>query len=273
MADTKKAVGDSPAGGKDERMMKKAISLALVAAMAVSLSACGQKESTNSETTSDESTVNSENPGTEKPDDVSDEQSDDTDVIVGGYNRADSPVITDEVKALVDRAFEDMVGAVYEPVAYIGSQVVKGTNHCILCKTAPVVLEPTETYALVYLYEDLDGNVEVSEIIDSGVETNISDLEGGWRKAESPVITEEVQTAFDKATDELVGVSYTPLAVLSSQVVSGTNYCIFCESKAVVSDAEAEYGFFYLYVDLEGNAEMTDYVPFDQANNDQGGEE
>jgi hypothetical protein len=73
-------------------------------------------------------------------------------------------------------------------------------------------------------------------------------------------VTDEILEAFNAASEKLLGVDYEPVAVLSSQVVSGTNYCILCESKVVAPDTEKGYSIAYLYVDLNGNAEITDVV-------------
>lgn len=186
--------------------------------------------------------------------------------IDGGWNRADSPVITSDVKKLVDKAVENIEGARYIPVAYIGSQVVAGTNHCVLCKIAPVVPGSVETYAIVYLYEDLEGNVEITDIIGSDIETyaDTSDKVGGWNETESPVVTEDVQNVIEKATEGLVGASYTPVAYLANQIVSGMNYCILCEVDVIYPGTEPSYSIVHVYKDLEGNAEITeifDFVP------------
>ena len=157
--------------------------------------------------------------------------------LVGGWTKAESPAVTDAHRALLDKALGNMLGAKYVPVAYLGSQIVAGTNHAILCKTAPVVPTPTEVYAIVYLYEKLDGSVE-------------------------PEITAELKALFDRATEGLLGVNYAPVALLSTQVVNGTNYCILCESTVVYPGAETAYAFLYLSKDLEGNAKVAEIVNF-----------
>lgn len=191
--------------------------------------------------------------------------------IEGGWDRADSPVITKDVKELVHKAVKNLVGARYIPVAYIGNQVVAGTNHCILCKIAPVTPDSIETYSLVYLYEDLEGNVEITDIIDSDAKTHTSDKaageDGGWNETKSPIVTKEAQAAIEKATEGLTGASYTPVAYLANQVVSGTNYCILCEVNVIYPGAEATYSIVHVYKDLEGNAEITDMFDFTPANN------
>ena len=87
---------------------------------------------------------------------------------VGGWSYAESTEITDDMKKVMEKATETLTGATYEPVAYIGSQVVAGTNHAILCKSTPSVAElnGATTYVLIYVYEDLQGNCEITETTD-----------------------------------------------------------------------------------------------------------
>ena len=87
---------------------------------------------------------------------------------VGGWAYAESTVITDDIFKVMEKATETLTGATYEPVAYIGSQVVAGTNHAILCKSRPSVAElnGATTYVLVYVYEDLQGKCEITETTD-----------------------------------------------------------------------------------------------------------
>ena len=117
-----------------------------------------------------------------------------------------------------------------------------------------------EKYGIVILYENLDGNVEITDVFEFDAETNINGLDGGWEQTESPVMTEEAQAAFDKAMEGFVGTDYVPVAFLSSQLVSGMNYCFLCEATVVYPGAETTYALVYVYQDLEGKAEITDIV-------------
>ncbi|MCI5847688.1 MAG: hypothetical protein MRZ98_08590 [Clostridiales bacterium] len=85
---------------------------------------------------------------------------------VGGWNPAADPSITDEVMAVFEKGTEGLTGVDYVPVAYLGSQVVAGTNHCFLCQATVVYPDAEPGYALMYLYEDLQGNVSVMNIAD-----------------------------------------------------------------------------------------------------------
>ncbi len=224
--------------------MKKLISLMLCGLTLLSVCACGQKPDVKAEPANTEVEIQ------------------ETGEITGGWNRADSPVVTDEVKALLEKALEGMSGANYTPVAYIGSQVVAGTNHAILCRVAPVYPDAEETYVIVYLYENLDGNVEITETVDSNRNADLSETEGGWAQPDTPALTDEAKAALEKALEGMDGANYNSIALISSQVVAGMNYCILCEITPVYPDAESHYALVYVYADLDGNAEITETVDF-----------
>lgn len=88
------------------------------------------------------------------------------DQITGAYEPAASPEITDEIQALCDKAFADLEGASYTPVALLATQVVAGTNYKILFEKELAVPDAEKTYAIGIIYEDLDGNASITEIDD-----------------------------------------------------------------------------------------------------------
>ena len=88
---------------------------------------------------------------------------------MGGWSYAEDPAVTDEMQARLDKALEGMVGASYLPVANLGTQVVAGLNRCLLCRVTPVVPDAQPHYALVYVYEDLQGGASLSQVIDLDV--------------------------------------------------------------------------------------------------------
>ena len=81
---------------------------------------------------------------------------------------------------------------------------------------------------------------------------------GGWNIVphEAEELPENAQAAFDKATEDLDGAEYTPVALMATQVVAGMNYCILCQITPVVPDAEPTWALVYIYADLQGDAEI-----------------
>lgn len=84
--------------------------------------------------------------------------------LLGGWAAAADPAVTEEARAAFDKAMEELVGVNYEPVALLGTQVVAGTNYCLLCKGTTVTLEPRTFYALIYINAAPDGEAQILEI-------------------------------------------------------------------------------------------------------------
>lgn len=275
--------------------MKKLTVLALCMAAAISMTACGQGQSSATTTSSKQTASQTESKQAEsKPtesekvesslDNLKDKESGSTHVtsegtnesedilessetservtIDGGWEMADSPKVPDEINKKLEKAQEALDGADYEAIAYLGSQVVAGTNYKLLCRITPVVPDAKDYFAIVTLYESLDGDVSFKEVLHSEKETGFNGLPGGWQKSETQEMTEEAKAALQKAVSEMVGAEYDPLALVATQVVSGTNYCILCEITPVVPDAVSNYGLVYVYEDLEGSAKITEIVDF-----------
>ena len=182
----------------------------------------------------------------------------DPEVLLGGWQDVDSPVIPAEVQAAFDKAMEGFTGSSYIPVAYLGRQVVSGTNYMLFCRQKMVVPDAVETYAFVTVYKDLQGNATITDVIGTGAETWISDLAGGWQAADSPEVTDAMEDMVDRAIDPVLGIDCDPEALLATQVVSGTNYCFLCEVEPVTSDDVEYYALVSIYEDLQGNVSLLD---------------
>lgn len=92
-----------------------------------------------------------------------------------------------------------------------------------------------------------------------------SPLVGGWTTEIDETISQEAFDALHKATADLLGCTYKPVACLSSQLVAGRNYCVLCRCTAATLNAVSYYALVYIYADLEGNADITDIRPLDIA--------
>ena len=88
-------------------------------------------------------------------------------------------------------------------------------------------------------------------------------LSGGWTPSADPAVTEDLQAVFDKGLEGLVGVRYTPVAYLGSQVVAGTNQAFLCQATVVYPGAEPYYTIVYLYEDLQGNVTILNIAELD----------
>ncbi|MBO5558184.1 hypothetical protein [Ruminococcus sp.] len=184
-------------------------------------------------------------------------------IVLGGWNiTLGDPSIDKHPDALaaIEKATAGMLGAKYEPIALLGTQIVAGKNYCILCRITPVTLDPKPTMKLVYVYEDTEGNAvitEIKEIIGAPVPGGFIANDGATDLNSNP----EVKNAFEKATKDLLGVDYEPIAYLGYQIVAGKNYLILCESKIVVPDPIPSLTLVTVYEDLDGNCKIINTEP------------
>ena len=180
--------------------------------------------------------------------------------ISGSWKQPASPELTAKVKSAFDKAFDGLVGASYTPVALLATRTTaSGTQYRVLCKSTAAYPGAEEDYTVVTLSKSWLGKAAIEDIGDALCPTDLTDDElaaGGWQEAESPALTKDALSAFNKATDGLVGVDYTPIALLSTQVVAGTNYRILCVATVVYPGAEPYYVVMTVYEGLDGSANI-----------------
>ncbi|MCQ2529687.1 MAG: hypothetical protein MJ086_00300 [Lachnospiraceae bacterium] len=195
-------------------------------------------------------------------------------MVAGGWT-----VNSDETKAFLPEGFEEVfnkalegyAGMGLEPVAYLGSQVVAGRNHMVLCKGTTVAAEPITELKVAVIYQDLEDNAEITKVTDFNLgaiaEMDSSKTEaglaGGWNVTDTfgaPNMPVEVQEPFDKAMEGLTGVNYQPMAFLGSQVVAGANYAVLCHGTTVTAEPTNNIYVVYVYAGLDGTASVNNIV-------------
>ncbi len=159
-------------------------------------------------------------------------------------------MIDETSREAFDKAMEGFVGVSYTPVAQLATQLVAGTNVCLLCEAQGVYPDTQPSYALVYLYRDLQGGARIQSI----VPLSLGDIaaEGTVRAAEqAPGARMGGWTVNRESTFTVPGA----LLHLGSQVVAGTNHCLLGEGNELL----------FVYENLEGKTEITQRVPIDVA--------
>ena len=146
----------------------------------------------------------------------------------------------------LDLALEGLVGVNVQPIACLGTQVVAGTNYAFLCKVRAISPTAEDRLVVYIVYRDLSGNATILEARDIAITdyTEASDISfpeagmaGGWtiRTEGTALLTRKAEAAFAEATAGLVGVGYSPVALLGTQVVAGTNYAFLCAATRVTA--------------------------------------
>ena len=180
--------------------------------------------------------------------------------VAGGWQTAEDQTLTDDQKQIFDKAMEKLVGVNYEPIAYLASQVVSGTNHCFLAKATVVRPGATPRYTLVYVYENLNKDCKVLDIEDvtlPGARDGKAPL-GGFTFAENPAITPDIAAVMDKASANKLGATYEPIANIGSQVINGTNHVILCKVTAVAPNSTGKFALVQIAETVDGNCKITE---------------
>ena len=128
-----------------KRLFIKVLIIATIAfAIAGAMSACGQTG--------------------QAEDMAADENIESTDPVTGGWElvKNDGAALPEDVQAAFDKAAEKFTGSELTPVAYVAKQIVAGTNHMILCEEKTTTAEPSTSYQMIIVYEDLEGNAEIT---------------------------------------------------------------------------------------------------------------
>ena len=208
----------------------------------------------------------------EEPQEAAKEETVANEPLAGGWTPAENfGELTEERLAVFRKGMETLLGVDYAPLAYLGSQVVAGTNHVFLVKGTAVVPTRPVSYALAYLYEDLQGNVKLLNIADLPIVPQEDGtlalpeegLMGGWAYVEDPAFTDEEEAKLEAALQNQVGASYAIVACVAEQVVAGLNRCLLVQVTPVVPNARPHYALAYVYTDLQGNSSLTQVIDLD----------
>lgn len=192
------------------------------------------------------------------------------DVITGGWevnSGSTSMSKNTEANAAFKKATAELDGVSYKAIAVLGTQVVAGTNYAILCRATPVYPDATPEVKVMYIYEDIEGNAEIT-----GFQTIIGEmLDGGFAANRGKFAISKnktVYSAFKKAMEGLTGVSYKPVAYLGKQVVAGSNYLILCRSRVVYPGAPFEWSLVTVNKALDGSVSIVDINTLELGNTD-----
>lgn len=125
------------------------------------------------------------------------------------------------------------VGVRYEPMAYLGSQQVNGTNHAVLAKERWILRHEEDLLVVLFFNVSDNGVVQYANnvILDS-----VEDVPGGIKIEFQKDIPEEAKVAFDEVFEGWCGAAINPVALVATQVVKGTNYSFLAEVKSVTEN-------------------------------------
>ena len=197
--------------------MKKTIALILALILLLALTACGQKKE---------------------------------EAKVGGWTLTEDAALTEAAKGAFDKAMEGLVGVNYTPVALLGTQLVSGTNYCLLCEATVVYPDAKPYYAVVTVYQDLQGKAEVRNI----VALDLGKIEETGKIEDSQPESGQLLGGWTLDRDSFLEVP-DGVMHLATQVVAGTNHVVLCKG----------WNLCFVYADTQGKTEIVKTVPLDIA--------
>lgn len=167
---------------------------------------------------------------------------------LGGYNIVNQSVknLPQDLASATSKVFGNntKLGATYEAIWYVGSQIVNGTNYLLICKQTRTTKDQDSKIVGVVVNIPAGsvggGGAKIVEIIEDG------DLIEGTN------LDKKLKEKFDKALSGLLGVTYKPVLYVGDKVADGTNYYIIAEARAVYPNAEP-YAVIVCLNEFEGN--------------------
>ena len=86
--------------------------------------------------------------------------------LIGGWNIDDVKTcnLPQKAQSAFTAVMSEIVGADYEPVAYLGSQLVNGTNYRILAIKTPVVPNGEKSFVKIVVNEGTDSSTRLVSI-------------------------------------------------------------------------------------------------------------
>lgn len=158
---------------------------------------------------------------------------------IGGWN-IDVTVnkLPQKVATAMGKLEETLIGAEYEPIAYLGSQVTNGVNHAVLAEQIVTTGRDTNNI-VVLIFNEKPGEMELSLVgIERVVESGAAF--GGTTIDVKTDLDDEIMDIWDEAFEGYVGAKVVPFALLGTQVVKGVNYIFAAEFTPMTLSGEKE---------------------------------
>ena len=187
--------------------------------------------------------------------------------LMGGWQAQKTPSqVGDSERQIFDSAMAGYMGVSLEPVCVLATQVVAGTNYAYLVQATPISPDTEPYWCIIVLYQDLAGNVSFvcKNDIDLA-DIHVTDAAqgaavGGWQVSEDAgtnMLPQRAATAFSGALADYVGMGFNPVALLGTQVVSGTNYKFLCVGTTVTAEPTSGLYVVTVYENLDGKATVS----------------
>ena len=148
--------------------------------------------------------------------------------VLGGYTIVNKPAtsLPQELASAIDVVNNSILGAVYEPIWYVGHQLVKGTNYMLICNVDRATKVKSKGVVAVVI------NIPPGDGMPAINQAKIVDV------IEEASLRDEVKVIFEAATRSIIGVKCKPLVFLGTQIVKGINYHFIAEETVIYPGAD-----------------------------------
>ena len=118
----------------------------------------------------------------------------------------------------------NLLGATFSPIWYVGKQLVNGMNHILVCEEIRTTREAKPSIVLLTI------NIPVGSI--GGKDAKIVSI------VESSDVSKSLSDMFTECTGHLVGCSYKLVTYVGKQIVKGINHYFIAEAKRVIPNSK-----------------------------------
>lgn len=142
------------------------------------------------------------------------------------------------------------------PIAVLGSQTVSGTNYSYLCKGRISVPDAEWGYFLANVYEDLDGNCEIT-----GTKGLPFDMSDGWESNQNDYELEknpDIESIFEEAVKDSTDKEFEPIAYIAQQPYYDKSYAVFTRTKKLSFDDGENFSIVIFTEGADGKIELKD---------------
>lgn len=170
--------------------------------------------------------------------------------LLGGYEIINKPVdkLPQDVASAIGNINGGLLGATFQPIWYVGKQVVNGVNHFFIAEEIRATKDRDTAIVGIII------NIPPGEGAIKGEGAKIV------RIIEEEKLASEVQASFETVTKSLIGTSYKAIAYLGSQVVKGVNHAVICQAKTIYPGA-IPYAVVMTFNVFQGRTSLVSIVP------------
>lgn len=133
-----------------------------------------------------------------------------------------------------------LVGAEYKMIAYLGSQVVNGTNHAVLAEQTVLTGKDSKNIVILVFNEKPNEKeatlVSIDRILEEGLPLGGTKIDVNLAKD----IPEEIMEIWTDARQHCLGSKMVPIALLGTKVTNGTNLIFVATVDGQMPGSEVE---------------------------------